>query len=102
MEAIELTLAREIVEFARNHPVHLVLYTYDLGPSAVPIVVISKYEDDLTNQQFKLRIWDRYTDLLGRWTGAGCWKDFHPIFSTLHQTICYVQGLFRDVPFCDI
>jgi hypothetical protein len=80
VEALEFTLAHEIVQLARNLPKHLVIYTYTQGPNAVPLVMISKYESDMTDDQFKVRVWD--ADIM--------WEYCTPIFSSVHQAAIYV------------
>lgn len=88
VEALEFTLAHEILQLARNRPKHLIIYTYEQGPSAVPLVMISKYESDMTDNQFKVRVWD--ADVM--------WEFCTPIFSSVHQVAAYVARCLSPEP----
>lgn len=88
VEAIEWTVANEVLQMCRNRPKHMIIYTYDAGPDAVPLAMVSKYEDDLTDDQFKLRIWD---------PDIG-WEFCTPIFSTIVQTASYIAHCISPEP----
>lgn len=87
IEAIETTLAEEIVEWARNTPEHVVLYTYhENAPNAVPLVMVSRFEAGMSDAQFKLRVWDElwHEELPGRWEYCT------PIFPSMNQVVAYI------------
>jgi hypothetical protein len=61
VEAIETTLARSIVKMAMNKPKYVVFYLYHRQSpfEATPLAMVSKYERGLTDEQFKVRIYDQ-------------------------------------------
>lgn len=65
VEAIEATLASSIVKMASNKPKYVVFYVYhrDSPLDSFPLAMVSKYERGLTDDQFKVRIYD--TDIGG-------------------------------------
>jgi hypothetical protein len=91
VEAVEVVLAQEIVQLARNAPEHLVLYTFhENAPSAVPLVMISKFEAGMSDSQFKLRVWDEEV--------PGRWEYCTPIFPTMNQVVAYISRSLTPDP----
>lgn len=82
VEPLCFILADEIRSYVKNQPKHLVFYTYHetINLNAVPFVAVSKYEDDLTDSQFKVRVWD---EEIG-------WETARPIFVGAFQTACFI------------
>jgi hypothetical protein len=88
VESIEWTLAHEILQMARNIPHHLIIYDFEIGPNAVPLVCVSKYESDLTDSQYKVRVYD--ADLQ--------WDYVTPIFTSRNQVASYVASHLPHEP----
>lgn len=90
VEAIEWVLAHDIVQTARNRPHHLVFYVYhhdDL--MGKPLAMVSKYEPDITDDQFKVRIWDADID---------DWQWVDPIFSSRVRAAAFIARYHAPDP----
>lgn len=91
VEAIEKTLAEEIVSLAKNRPFRIVFYTYLVDSFyAVPLAMICKYEDDMTDDQFKVKTygsedWDE-------------WDRLEPIFPDIDSCSKYIATHYCPEP----
>lgn len=95
VEAIEKTLAEEIVSMAKNRPARLVFYLY-LHDSvyAMPFAMISKYEGDMNDEQFKVRTFG--TEEFDEW------DRLEPIFPDIDSCSKYIATHYCPEPdrFC--
>jgi hypothetical protein len=90
VEAIEWTVANEVVQLARNRPKHLVLFVRGFT-RPLPFIMVTKYDEDMTDRQFKLRIWEDGV--------LGFWNHVEIIFtSTVHLATFVVDHYPQD---CD-
>ena len=74
VEAIEWTVAHNVVQMARNRPKHLVLFIRGMM-RPMPYLMITKYDEDLTDAQFKMRMYRGF---------GGGWDEVPLVFTSLH------------------
>lgn len=95
VEAIEWTLANEILNMVRNRPVRLVFYTYIFGTDyAIPLAMIAKYEDGMSDDHFLVRTYGH--EEFDRW------DTLEPIFTSIDQCSRYIATHYCPEPdmFC--
>lgn len=94
VEPLCFILADEILNYCKNQPLHLVFYAYHktINLNAVPLVMVSKYEADMTDSQFKVRVWDAEVG----------WEYARPILVGVHQTAAFIARSLTPEACCEL
>ena len=91
VEAIEYTIAHEILQTVKNRPVSIVFYMYIIESHyAEPHSMISKYESGMTDNQFKVRTFGRDEGFV--------WDQLEPIFEDIDSCSKYIATLHTPEP----
>lgn len=91
VEAIEFSLAHEIVQTAKNQPKRIIFYLYlDGSDYGEPHSMICKYEKGMTDDQYKARTFGRDETFT--------WDILEPVFNTIDECAKYIADFHCPEP----
>jgi len=94
VQAIEWTMAHSIVQLASNQPKYLILFLcHGAEDRARPFIMVSKYESDISDQQFKVRVWESE---LNPWEAHWSWLEF--VFCNASRVAGFVANYHTPEP----